>query len=415
MLKIGKSVLAIAAAVFWAQGTLAQGTLAQDFRAIAQLNSGQSRVTVDENQAELILSMSQSVPFRLSALDQPRRLVIDFNEVDFTGVSAADLMADAGNAANLRFGAFESGWSRLVLDLPAPMTLSLADMTVADDGAAARINIRLTAGSETDFSNWATTSQAQIRRLPKEVTPFLPNPRQQGDRPLVIVLDPGHGGIDSGAEREGVRESVLVLTFAKELKALLEQEGGMEVYLTRTSDVFVPLQTRVSFARKMQADVFLSMHADALEKGRATGTSIYTLSDVASDAASQQLAESQDRGDLLAGVDLSGQDDRISEILMEMVRRETEPRTEMLATALLEGIRTSLGSMHRRPHLRAGFSVLRAPDIPSILIELGFMSSADDLAQMRDPGWRDQISFGILTALQDWKIADADAASLIRK
>ena len=410
MLKMGKWAVAI-----WVMMICNQPVFAQDFRAVAQVNIAESEIKLSAHKAQVSLNISQSVPFRISALDMPPRLVVDFNEVDFTGVARTDIFPQADTNDGLRFGAFDRGWSRLILELGTPMTLNSADMKVLENSAGAIIDIQLSASNAEDFANWASESQAKLRGIPKELPRFAPKPRQNGERPLVVVIDAGHGGIDSGAEREGVRESSLVLTFAKELQSLLQQEGGMEVHLTRDRDIFVPLQARVSFARKMNADVFLSIHADALEKGRATGTSIYTLSDEASDAASHQLAQSQDRGDLLAGVDLTGQDDKISELLMEMVRRETTPRTDMLAAAMLDGIRTSLGSMHRRPHLKAGFSVLRAADIPSVLIELGFMSSSDDLAQMLDPGWRDQISFGILLALQSWKADDAEAATLIRK
>ncbi|MCC6008452.1 MAG: N-acetylmuramoyl-L-alanine amidase, partial [Rhodobacteraceae bacterium] len=182
----------------------------------------------------------------------------------------------------------------------------------------------------------------------------------------------------------------------------------------RDDDIFVALQSRVSQARAAGADVFLSLHADALAEGRAMGTTVYTLSETASDAASQRLAAEHDRADLLAGVDLGDQDDIIASVLMDLARTETQPRSERLARALVEGIGAATGRLYKRPHLSAGFSVLRAPDIPSVLVELGFMSDPRDLRNLLDPDWRAQAAAGIVDALETWAEADAAEAGLLR-
>ncbi len=231
---------------------------------------------------------------------------------------------------------------------------------------------------------------------------------------MFVVLDPGHGGIDPGAEYDGAVEGDLMLTFARELQEVLLRAGNFKVVLTREGDVFVPLEARVSLARNVGADVFLSLHADALVEGCASGATIYTQSDRASDIASRKLAERHDRADLLAGVDLSDQDDVIATILMELARTETAPRTDKLANALVSGLAQAVG-VHKRPRLSAGFSVLKAPDIPSVLIELGFLSSPRDLQRLRDPEWRKRAAKGVRVALQAWAAADAADALLLRK
>ncbi|HHC30109.1 MAG TPA: N-acetylmuramoyl-L-alanine amidase, partial [Rhodobacterales bacterium] len=233
--------------------------------------------------------------------------------------------------------------------------------------------------------------------------------------PLRVVLDPGHGGIDPGAERGGVREKDLVLTFARELKEVLLRGGNVEVVLTRESDVFVPLETRVSIARRARADVFISLHADALAEGRAHGATVYTLADEASDEASAKLAERHDRADLLAGVDLSRTDDAVAMVLMDMARTETAPRSEALAADLVEGIYAATQSTYKTPRMQAGFSVLKAPDIPSVLIELGFLSSPSDRRKLVDPNWRRQAALGIRDALLYWAIQDAAMETRLRK
>jgi N-acetylmuramoyl-L-alanine amidase len=217
-----------------------------------------------------------------------------------------------------------------------------------------------------------------------------------------VVLDPGHGGIDPGAERDGQSEANLMLLFAREFQEVLRRDARFEVVMTRNDDSFVPLEARISIARHVAADIFLSLHADALSEGEAVGATIYTLSDEASDEASATLAARHDRDDLLAGVDLTAQDDLVATVLMDMARNETEPRTDRLAKALVQAIKAADLKMHRYPHQRAGFSVLKSPEIPSVLIELGFLSSARDLARLQDAGWRAKMAEALRQALINW-------------
>jgi len=226
-----------------------------------------------------------------------------------------------------------------------------------------------------------------------------------------VVLDPGHGGIDPGAEKDGQTEARLMLTFARELKEALLRDGRFKVVMTRDDDVFVPLETRMTIARAAGADVFLSLHADALAEGEAQGATVYTLADEASDAAAQALAERHDRDDLLAGLDLSAQDDLVVTVLMDMARTETQPRVDRLAAALVGAIKGAELRMHRHPHQEGGFSVLKSPDIPSALVEVGFLSSARDLKRLTDPDWRARMVTALVAGLGAW--AEEDAA--IRK
>jgi N-acetylmuramoyl-L-alanine amidase len=185
------------------------------------------------------------------------------------------------------------------------------------------------------------------------------------------------------------------------------------VVLTRDDDVFVPLETRTSIAREAGADLFLSLHADALAEGEASGATVYTLDEEATDAASAALAERHDRDDLLAGVDLSEQDDVVAEVLMDMARTETAPRTDRLAQAIVGAIRAAEIRMHRRPRQTGSFSVLKSPDIPSVLLELGFLSSARDFSRLIDPAWRARMAEAIRVALIDWAGEEAELRALI--
>lgn len=205
-----------------------------------------------------------------------------------------------------------------------------------------------------------------------------------------------------------------MLTFAQELRDTLVRAGGFEVVLTRDDDSFVPLEARITRAHEAGADVFISLHADAISEGRAEGATVYTLADRASDEASRKLAERHDRADILSGVDLSDQDDVIAGVLLDMARTETQPRTDAFANALVAALESSVG-MHKRPRLEAGFSVLKSADIPSVLLELGFLSSNKDRANLDDPVWRDTAAQAIRDALVAWQQIDRAAMRQLRK
>jgi len=386
---------------------------AQDLSALARVVPDQSRLVDQDDRIAMSLELTSAVPYRLFTLDQPRRLVLDFNEVDWTGLDTA-AFDQSDLVSGLRTGLFKQGWSRMVVDLTVPLAVRTAELRTRGDGSA---TVALILGP-TDAAAFTDNAGAPDAALfdpgsdGKPLTP--PRRRQTGDRPLVVVLDPGHGGIDPGAQYEGIVEADLMLIFARELQETLLRTGKFEVVLTREDNSFVPLESRVSVARQAGADAFLSLHADAVTEGRASGATIYTLSESASDIASQRLAERHDRADLLAGVDLGKTDDVIANVLMDMVRRETKPRADNLADALVVGLTNTVGT-HKRPRLEAGFSVLKAPDIPSVLLELGFLSSSKDRNRLDNPEWRQRAATGIRDALLVWAVEDAAVGQLLRQ
>ncbi|MGL4234956.1 N-acetylmuramoyl-L-alanine amidase [Tabrizicola sp.] len=372
---------------------------AEELSALARLDAGRSSIARIDGGVELRLGISQPVPWRLRLLADPPRLVIDTREVDWTGVDGLALKAPV---LALRAGTLRPGWSRLVLELDGPQKVARAEMVT--DGTPG-IGLTLVPTDAASFAAEAARPDLPGWALPDpaEMIPPLP----EGSGPLVVVLDPGHGGIDPGAERDGQTEAALMLTFARELKEVLVRDGRFRVVLTRDDDIFVPLETRTSIAREVEADLFLSLHADALAEGDAQGATVYTLAEEASDAASAALAERHDRDDLLAGVDLSDQDDVVAEVLMDMARTETAPRTERLAAAVVGAIKAAEIRMHRHPLQAGGFSVLKSPDIPSVLLEVGFLSSDRDFRRLSDPDWRAKLAEAILQALVAWSRDDA--------
>ncbi|MBV7379541.1 N-acetylmuramoyl-L-alanine amidase [Maritimibacter sp. DP4N28-5] len=383
--------------------------LAQQLTGLARLSGDGVSVTSTEASVEIGIPMTQAVPWRVFTLADPPRLVVDFSELDWGETDGEALVSTIGSIVTMQTGLFRPGWSRMVLTLSEPLAVDTAAMR--REGEAARVDIRLI---PTDPEHFAAKAGAPASALFK-AAPIALQRDPRGTGPLVVVLDPGHGGLDPGAEKEGVREADLMLTFARELKDVLLRSDGVDVVLTRDEDVFVPLEERVSIARAAGADLFISLHADALAQGRANGATVYTLSEDATDIASQKLAERHDRSDLLAGVDLSETGDEVALVLMDMARTETDPRSDALADALVQGIFVATGSTYKTPRMEAGFSVLKAPDIPSVLVELGFLSSKRDREKLVDPDWRRSAAEGMRDAILSWAEADAAAAERLRQ
>ncbi|MFC2969830.1 N-acetylmuramoyl-L-alanine amidase [Acidimangrovimonas pyrenivorans] len=361
------------------------------------------------------LNISQPVPWRVRTLADPPRLVLDFREVDWGRIEDRAL-STAAHVRDLRAGLLQPGWSRLVLQLDGPFKVASAEMRTDPSGRGGAV-VRLTLRPEPMAAFRAASAAPDPARwtLPRPATMPASQRQKRGEGPLVVVLDPGHGGIDPGAVEGKVHEADVVLAFARKLKEALLRAGGIKVVMTRDEDVFVPLETRISIARAAKADLFLAIHADAIPEGRAIGATVYTLAEKATDRASELLAERHDRDDLLAGVDLTGQDDEVAGVLMDLARTETMPRSERFARDLVTAIKAAKLHMHRHPHQQAAFSVLKSADIPSVLLELGFLSSKSDRKRLRDPKWQATMVGAIISAIRVWAVQDAAEAALLRQ
>jgi len=390
------------------------GAMAQGFSALARVLPADSSLTDDRAGVRLDLGLSQGVPFRIFTLDDPRRVVLDFQEVDWTGLDAARFDA-SDRIDSVRFGGYVPGWSRLVLELAQPMEVGAAAMEIDPETSAARLQVTLAPTGEESFAAAAGAPHDPRLDLPPAAEIERAAPRD-ADAPLVVMLDPGHGGLDPGAEAEGgIAEKDLMLAFAYDLGERLVRSGAFEVLLTREGDYFVSLERRIAMAHQQGADIFISLHADAVTEGKAHGTVVYTLSKSASDVASAKLAERHDRADLLAGSDLSAADDVVTDVLLDLARQETHPRSKALAQSVIEALMERGGPVNRRPLRSAGFSVLKSADIPSVLIELGFMSSPRDLELLTDPAWQAKTAQSILEGLTAWREADAARRALVRQ
>jgi N-acetylmuramoyl-L-alanine amidase len=404
MSRLSAAVLAAALALCAATSSGAS----EERSALARLDAAASSVRDTAAGVTLSLALSRPVPWRAHTLADPPRLVLDFREIDWRASDAAALpLPDL--VTGLRAGTVRPGWSRMVLTLAVPLVIDEAGMETRSGDGTARLGLRLVRATADEMRAASGAPESLLfPALPE------PAPAPQGRGPLTVALDPGHGGIDPGAEAGGTSEAELMLAFARDLEEALIR-AGFRVALTRDADVFVPLDLRMTRARAAGADLLLSLHADAVPEGRATGATVFTLSDTASDAAAAALAERHDRADLLSGADLTGTDDAVAMALMDVARLDTAPRSEALADAIVEGLRTSVGGLHKRPRQSAGFTVLRSADIPSVLIELGFLTTADDRARLTSPEWRRRAAAGIAGAVAAWAEADAVRAGLARR
>ena len=384
---------------------------AQGLIGTARITTEESALVEDAGALNLTLALSQPVPWRVFALDDPVRIVMDFREVDWTGLDPATLV-QTDLVTNLRFGTYRPGWSRLVLTLAGPMEMTSSAMRVSEDRGTALITTRF---EPVDAAAFATTVGAP--KTPGWDLPdaALTTPSGQGDGVLTVVIDPGHGGIDPGAVRGALTEKRLMLSLAHTLRDALIREGDTRVVLTREDDSFVPLERRVSIAHEAGADLFISLHADVLPNGRARGATVYTLSEKATDAASEKLAERHDRDDLLSGVDLTGKDDVVAGVLLDLARQETTPRTTAFSKALAKAIGEAGVPLNSHPLRAADFSVLKAADIPSVLVEVGYLSSDRDRENLKNPEFLTKIADAIRNAILEWHREDAAKKPLIRQ
>ncbi|MFG1427929.1 N-acetylmuramoyl-L-alanine amidase [Roseixanthobacter glucoisosaccharinicivorans] len=359
-----------------------------------------ARLAGDAQRTRLVIDLSRPVEFRAFTLANPYRVILDLPEVRFA-FDASKGQTKRGLVNAYRYGDFAPGKARVVVDLAEPVTIDKAFVLEAVDNQPARLVLDLV---KTDAANFTSTvaTAAEARGAPPDIA-HVETPADGDTRP-VICLDPGHGGIDSGTTgASAFAEKNIVLDVALALRDKLEASGKYRVVMTRSTDTFIPLGERVRIARANRAALFVSIHADALARndGQARGASVYTLSETASDAEAAQVAEMENKADLIAGVDLSEESNEVAGILFDLAQRETKNFSALFARTLV-GAMKGAGRIHKKPLKSAGFRVLKAHDVPSVLVELGYMSSREDLKLMTSDAWRDKVTDAMQSAIADF-------------
>ena len=364
------------------------------------------RVGLHGDMTRLVLDMTGRTDFTIFTLAEPDRVVIDMPPVRWSP-GERTLAIDRAGVARVRFGQFRPDTSRIVLDLDRPLALNRAAAlpSRAGDGSAMRLVLDFVPVSQLAFLSAVTPSEpAEEGRgaaTEREAEPRAGPTARTARR--AIVLDPGHGGRDPGAiSANGVQEKAVVLDFARELRAMLERTGRYRVVMTRDGDSDIGLYRRVDIARDSGADLFLSLHVDHLSDSSVRGASVYTLSEEASDAESAALAARENTADVVAGIDLSeGYDESVAQVLIAMVQKNTSECSVALATLLLSElgrVAPLVGGSRRF----ADFRVLKAPDIPSVLIELGFLSNDRDVRRLHSESHRAALAGAIVGALDSY-------------
>jgi len=366
------------------------------------------RLGGDDGQTRFILDLSRKIDLHAFTLADPYRVVVDIPEVIFRLPPKAG-EGGRGLIKAFRFGLMMEGGSRIVLDVNKPVRIDKAVVMDASAGDPARLVLVLAA---TDRETFLRKMALDDKANAKAPTKSEPQPANSDSRP-VLVLDPGHGGIDTGTRApSGEMEKDIVLGVAERVRAQIERSGKYRVVMTRTDDTFIPLAERVDIARKAEASLFVSLHADFLphREGDAQGATIYTLSDKASDPEAAKLAEEENRADVIAGVDLKSQPQDVAGILIDLAERETKTFSLQFARRLAAELK-GVTRLHKDPVKSAGFRVLRAPDVPSVLVELGYVSNRDDLKSLMSDAWRDQMADSIAKAIDAYLSTHVAGAS----
>lgn len=396
-----------------------------------------ARVAGDEKRTRFVADLSAPVGYTVYVLQNPYRVMIDLPQVDF------ELPADAGNhtrglVSEYRFGPVDEGRSRIVLDTKGPVLIEKSFLLKPEAGQPARIVVDLVQTSEEAFaeklkadqpaseaaiadakgenggdeaadttpdSTGADSEAASDQPVADEGESTADQAPAKPERPAgrkLVVIDPGHGGIDPGAiGLRKTREKDVVLAYAQQLRHQLLAAGGIDVVMTRSDDTFLTLKDRVKVARENGADLFIAIHADTVKGEEARGATIYTLSENASDAEADALAHKENRADIIAGVDLGSENEEVTDILIDLAQRESKTHSLVFAKKAVAEMKP-VTAFTGKPMRSAGFVVLKAPDVPSVLIELGYLSSDHDEKQLTSAAWRERVAKAMARAVQNY-------------
>lgn len=404
-----------------------QAALAQKSAGTAPLTVTGIRFGAHEDKTRLVIDLNAPAQYRAFTLQGPDRLVIDLPHFGWTVGTIT--RPTSTHVTDIRQGPTQPGISRIVIDMNQAIAIRgtmmlprsgqngdrlVIDYSPAAKGAAGQnqifgtLQINDAVAGNNDLQTPVQTVSASAAQTVQAITPTRkPSAPQnqnntapsKGERPL-IVLDAGHGGNDPGAlGPNGLKEKNITLAMARDLKKALEDTGRYRVMMTRDKDVYLRLGQRVQIARHHNADLFISLHADSLDRKHVSGASIYTLSEKASDSESARLAERENQSDLIAGLDLSVEDEEVASILVNLAMRDTMNQSKFFANTIVDVMQSHSLSLLDNPHRYAGFAVLKAPDVPSVLIEAGFMSNNQEANKLNTPAHRARIAAAIVRGI----------------
>ena len=374
--------------------------------AAAEVLANGTTLEADPYGLSFTLAISEETPFSVYTLDNPRRLLIDLGETSLENMPAG-LETNVAQVSALRFGLFQVGQSRIVLDLTASMVVQSA-LAQREESGGVNIAIKMASASPERFTLASVSNPVSLWSSPVDM-------EIEGEAGLpLIAIDAGHGGLDNGAQQDGISEKDIVLDIAMDLRNALLEDGRFRVVLTRNSDVYVPLGERVEIARRAGARAFISLHADVVTLGRARGTTVFSLSAAGQNQQAVTIATLENRSDLVAGISVEGEDDQLTQVLLQLAHRETDALSNRFADTMAEALWFHNDFEIKSRRMAGGFRVLRAPDIPSVLIELGFMSDPTDLKKLQDPEWQLAMVENLRDGLVRWLQVEDEMRGLLR-
>ena len=350
------------------------------------------------------LKLNEMVPFKVYSLNDPNRIVVELDTSKINSLGDLEIMSSP-LMGEINFLKVIEGWSAISIKLETPMKVqNLAMKPLKLDGSKVELSFELFPINQKEFDGIVKLFGNDIH------DEGLVNIKKDFDynknNKLIVVIDPGHGGVDPGAQVKTIREADLMLSLAKVVAEEIERLDNTTVILTRTIDEFTSLDERLMLAVRVGADLFISLHADTVKKGKASGSTVYTLSQEASDQASARLASRHGGDELISGLDLTGTETAITSALMGLLRSENTVRSYAFSEAILENLENFSIKLNPTPLRKANFSVLKLPSVPSILIETGFMSTSSDLKNLQDRDWAEKFALAISSGILEWVAED---------
>ena len=370
--------------------------------ALAQPAVTAVRLGEHPDKMRFVMELTEEPRYRVFTLPDPFRVVIDLPEVDWR--PGRELPGgDGGLLTAMRFGLFAPGTSRVVLDMRGPMQIKALFVIPPNGKYPYRLVIDIAPISRAAFFDGGRGAPiVSAKPLAPPRTAALPVPKARGDDRPTVVIDAGHGGVDPGAPSiSGADEKEIALAYALELERRLKATGRYRVVMTRRKDIFISLSGRREIAQRAGAALFVSLHANNHRSSRIRGASVYTLSEEASDAEARQLAARENTADLVAGIDLSGQPEVVGDILRDLMQRETMNLSKQFANMLV-GELGKVAPLLRNTHRFAGFAVLKSPVVPSVLVEIGYLSNRAEERLLRSSKHRKAIVGATLKAVDGY-------------
>ncbi len=356
------------------------------------------------NAFEFRLKLDKMVPFKVYSLNDPNRIVV---ELDTSAINSMDDLEITSSPilGEINFTKVVEGWSAISIKIETPVKVQNLTMKPQKlDGSKVELSFELFPIKQKEFDGIVTLFDDDIHDEP--LVNIKKNFDYNKNNTLIVVIDPGHGGVDPGAQVNTIREADLMLSLARVVAEEIERLDNTTVIVTRKIDKFTSLDERLMLAVRAGADLFISLHADTVKKGKAFGSTVYTLSQEASDQASARLASRHGGDELISGLDLTGTETAVTSALMGLLRSENTVRSYALSEAILKNLKNFGIKLNPTPMRKANFSVLKLPSVPSILIETGFMSTNSDLKNLQDRDWAEKFALAISSGILEWVAED---------